>query len=68
MLSKGYSETTLERSDAVAEDSMTVLDILRKEMVPDRDFLQGAVRHFVHELMDAELTALVGADRYKRSA
>jgi putative transposase len=57
----------LERSDAVAEESMTLLDVLRKEELPEGDFLREAVRRMVHELMDAEVTALVGAEPYERS-
>jgi putative transposase len=57
----------LERSDAVAEDSMTLLDVLRKDELPEGDFLREAVHRFVHELMDAEVTALVGAEPYERT-
>jgi transposase-like protein len=57
----------LERSDAVAEDSMTLLDVLRKEEVPEGDFLREAVHRFVHALMEAEVTALVGAAPFERS-
>ena len=46
---------------------MTLLDVLRKEEVPEGDFLREAVRRMVHELMDAEVTALVGAEPYERS-
>jgi putative transposase len=51
----------------VAEESMTLLDILRKEEVPDGDFLREGVRRMVHELMEAEVTALVGAEPYERT-
>jgi putative transposase len=57
----------LERSDAVAEDSMTLLDVLRKEELPEGDFLREAVHRFVHALMEAEVTALVGAAPFERS-
>src|SRR5438067_3343472 len=46
---------------------MTLLDVLRKEEVPEGDFLREAVRRFVHELMEAEVTALVGAEAYERT-
>lgn len=46
---------------------MTLLDVLRKEELPGGDFLREGVRRFVHELMDAEVTALVGAEPYQRS-
>jgi putative transposase len=57
----------LERSDAVAEDSMTLLDVLRKEELPEGDFLREAVHRFVHALMEAEVTALVGAAPFERT-
>src|SRR6266508_102340 len=46
---------------------MTLSDVLRKEELPEGDFLREAVRRMVHELMDAEVTALVGAEPYERS-
>src|SRR4030095_3047710 len=46
---------------------MTLLDVLRKEELPEGDFLREAVHRFVHELMEAEVTALVGAGPYERS-
>jgi putative transposase len=49
----------------VAEDSLTVLDVLRKE--GDGDLVREAVRWFVHELMEAEVTAVVGAGPYERT-
>ncbi|HEV8264888.1 MAG TPA: IS256 family transposase, partial [Gemmatimonadales bacterium] len=51
----------------MAEDSMTLLDVLRKEELPEGDWLREAVRRFVHALMEAEVTALVGAEPYERS-
>lgn len=47
---------------------MTLLDVLRKEELPDGDFLREAVRRMVQELMDVEVTALVGAEPYERTA
>jgi transposase-like protein len=54
---------------------MTLLDVLRKgsegtstkNSLGEIDFLREAVRHFVHELMDEEVTALIGAERYERT-
>jgi transposase-like protein len=46
---------------------MTLLDVLRKEELPEGDWLREAVRRFVHALMEAEVTALVGAEPYERS-
>jgi putative transposase len=34
---------------------------------PEFDFLREAVRHFVRELMEEEVTALIGAGRYERT-
>ena len=51
----------------MADESMTLLDILRKEDLPETDVLRQAVRRFAHELMDAEVTAQIGADAYERS-
>jgi transposase-like protein len=51
----------------VAEERMTLLDVLRKGGEHEGDFLREAVHRFVHELMDEEVTALVGAERYERT-
>ncbi|MCL5958502.1 MAG: IS256 family transposase [Chloroflexi bacterium] len=51
----------------MAEDRMTLLDVLRKEDGREIDFLREAVRCFVHELMDEEVKVRVGADRYERT-
>ncbi|MHB1134087.1 MAG: hypothetical protein ACYC4L_17095 [Chloroflexota bacterium] len=44
----------------MAEQSVAFLNSLRKGGETETDFLREAVRHFVHELMDEEVTALVG--------
>jgi putative transposase len=46
---------------------MTVLDVLRKDEGGGGDLLREAVQWFVHELMAAEVTAIVGAEPYERS-
>jgi transposase-like protein len=51
----------------VAEQSVAFSSSLRKGGDAETDFLREAVRQFVHELMDEEVTALVGAERYERS-
>ncbi len=51
----------------MAEDSIALFDELRKGEDAGTDFLKEAVRRFVHDLMDQEVTALVGAERYERS-
>lgn len=51
----------------MAEDSMTLLDILRKGEAPSEDLLRTAVQLVVQELMEAEVSAQIGAERYERS-
>jgi putative transposase len=46
---------------------MAAVDLLCKGRGAELDFLREAVRQFVHELMEEEVTALVGAGRYERS-
>ena len=52
----------------MADQSVAFLNSLRKGGDPETDLLREAVRHCVHELMDEEAPALVGAERYERSA
>lgn len=51
----------------MAPETMALLDVLRKGEEPDGDFLREAVRVFVHELMNAEVQAQIGAGPYERS-
>ena len=51
----------------MAEDRMPLRDLLRKGEEPERDPLREIVRWAVQELMDAEVTAQIGAARYERS-
>jgi putative transposase len=51
----------------MANDSMPVVERLRKGEEPGNDWLREAVRAVVHELMEAEVRAQVGAGRYERS-
>lgn len=51
----------------MAEERIALLDALRKGDGEGVDFLREALRCFVHELMDEEVTAIVGAGRYERS-
>jgi len=46
---------------------MTAVERLCKEQGGEFDFLREAVRQFVHELMEEEVTALIGAGRYERT-
>lgn len=49
-------------------DRMTLLELLRKSgMEGDIDFLKEAMNVLVHALMDAEVSAQIGAERYERS-
>lgn len=47
---------------------MAFLEALRKADGASDDFLREGVRKFVREVMAEEVTALVGAERYERSA
>jgi putative transposase len=46
---------------------MAVVDVLRKGEDPQADFLQEGVRWLVQELMEAEVSAQIGAERYERA-
>ena len=51
----------------MASQSVAFLNCPRKGGDPEADLLREAVRQRVHELMDEEVPALVGAERYERS-
>ena len=46
---------------------MASVELLCKGKGEEFDFLREAVRHFVHEPMEEEVTALIGAGRYERT-
>jgi transposase-like protein len=46
---------------------MALVDVLRKGEDPQVDILQEGVRWLVQELMEAEVSAQIGAERYERS-
>jgi putative transposase len=46
---------------------MALVDVLRKGVDPEADFLQEGVRWLVQELMEAEVSAQIGAGRYERT-
>jgi putative transposase len=46
---------------------MTLVDVLRKGEDPQADFLQEGLRWLVQELMEAEVSAQIGAGRYERT-
>jgi putative transposase len=51
----------------MAEDRMPLRDLLRKGEEPESDPLREIVRWAVQELMEAEVAAQIGAERYERS-
>ena len=51
----------------MAEERMAVADALRKGEEPERDPLREIVHWAVQELMEAEVSAQIGAGRYERS-
>ena len=52
----------------MARDSIDLLELLRKRGVDgDVDFLREALRVLTDALMDAEVTARIGAERGERS-
>lgn len=51
----------------MAEEKMTLLDVLRKGEEPEGDVLVEGLRWLLQELMDAEVSAQIGAGRYERS-
>jgi putative transposase len=51
----------------MATARMALADLLRKGQDPEADFLKEGVRWLVQELMEAEVSAQIGAERYERS-
>jgi putative transposase len=51
----------------VSTDRQALIDILRKGEEQQADFLQEGVRWLVQELMEAEVSAQIGAERYART-
>src|SRR5919202_6045222 len=51
----------------MATDRMALVDVLRKGADPQADFLQEGVRWLVQGLMEAEVSAQIGAGRYERT-
>ncbi len=52
----------------MAEERMPVLDALRKGDEPAEDPLRAIVRWTIQELMEAEVSAQIGAGRYERTS
>ena len=51
----------------MATDRMTLVDVLRKGADPEADFLREGIRWLIHELMQTEVSAQIGAERYART-
>ncbi len=51
----------------MATDRMALVDVLRKGEDPEADVLQEGVRWLIQELIEAEVSAQIGAGRYERS-
>jgi putative transposase len=51
----------------MAKEKMTAIETLHKGLEPEADFLKEVVRWTVQELMDAEVSAQIGAERYERT-
>ena len=51
----------------MAEETMALLDVLRKGDEPGGDVLVEGLRWLLQELMDAEVSAQIGAGRYERT-
>ena len=51
----------------MAKEKMTAIEPLRKGQEVEPDFLREVVRWTVQELMEAEVSAQIGAERYERS-
>jgi transposase-like protein len=52
----------------MAEDKMALLEVLRKGQEPEGDVLMEGMRWLLQELMEAEVSAQIGAGRYERSS
>ena len=51
----------------MAAERMTLVDGLRKGEDPEVDFLREGMRWLIQELMETEVSAQIGAERYQRS-
>src|ERR1051326_6175079 len=54
------SDKSWRGSNAMAEEKMALLDVLRKGEEPDGDVLVEGLRWLLQELMDAEVSAQIG--------
>ncbi len=67
MLSMKVLKPIHGQEHAVTEDRMATLAQLRKGEETGGDFLRERVRVLVQELMEAEVSAQIGAERYERA-
>jgi transposase-like protein len=51
----------------MATTTMTLLDVVRKGNDPETDFLREGMRWLIHEFMEADVSAQIGANRDARS-
>ena len=51
----------------MATDRMALVDVLRKGEDPEADFLPEGGRWLIQELIEAEVSAQIGAGRYERN-
>src|ERR671916_488245 len=58
---------TGRKEHTMAAERMTLVDVLRKGEDPGVDFLREGMRWLIQELMETEVSAQIGAERYQRS-
>src|SRR3712207_2348580 len=58
---------TVRKEHTMAAERMTLVDVLRKGEDPEVDFLREGMRWLIQELMETEVSAQIGAERYQRS-
>jgi putative transposase len=51
----------------VADDKMALLELLRKGAEPEGDVLRESMRWLLQELMEVEVSAQIGAERYEQT-
>src|SRR3712207_392920 len=58
---------TGRKEHTMAAERMTLVDVLRKGEDPEVDFLCEGMRWLIQQLMETEVSAQIGAERYQRS-
>lgn len=64
----GGGPTLLRRTPLVAETSITLQDLLHKAGIDQTQFLQDSLAWLLQQLMEAEVSTQIGADRHERTA